>query len=215
MSAHELPHSHAQILRRGSQTGEARAGLIMLHGRGATAESILALAEELDIEETAVLAPQAEGSVWYPQSFLAPREANQPGIDGAFAVVSSLIAELEGAGVPAERICLLGFSQGACLAADYLLHYPGRYGGVLALSGGLIGPPGTAFEPAGTLSGTPVFLGCSDSDPFIPAERVAETHEALERAGAASEIQLYPGMPHTINADEVARVNRILRGTRD
>jgi predicted esterase len=206
-----LPHQNEHVIREGAAPSEAKAALIMLHGRGASAESILALADELETEGVALLAPQAEGNVWYPQSFLGPREANQKGIDGAFSLISSLLAELEESGIQRERVMLLGFSQGACLALDYLLHHPGRYGGAFALSGGLIGPPGTPFEAAGSLGGTPVFLGCSDTDPFIPAERVIESHEALQAAGARSEMQLYPGMPHTVNADEITLINARIR----
>jgi predicted esterase len=186
----------------------------MLHGRGASAQSIISLADELDTTGFTVLAPQAEGNVWYPQSFLAPREVNQPGIDAAFTAIEHIIGELAAAGVDRGRTVLLGFSQGACLASDYAFNRPGRYGGVIALSGGLIGPPGTEFRPAGDLEGTPVFLGCSDVDPHIPAERVRESHEAFTRAGSAAEMQLYPGMPHTVNAEEIARANDILRAVR-
>lgn len=213
-SGTEMPHQNQPILRRGADPADAAAALIMLHGRGATAESILGLADELDVSALTVAAPQAEGSVWYPQSFLAPREVNQPGIDGAFALIERIIGDLVGRGIPRERTVLLGFSQGACLASDYAFNHAGRLGGVIALSGGLIGPPGTEFRPAGDLGGTPVFLGCSDVDPHIPAERVRETHEAFRNSGAASEMKLYAGMPHTVNADEIERANEIIRRAR-
>jgi predicted esterase len=210
----ELPHQDQPILRRGADPADASAALVMLHGRGASAQSILALVDELDTDGLAIVAPQAEGNVWYPQSFLAPREVNQTGIDGAFTLIERIIGELVGAGIARERTVLLGFSQGACLATDYAFNHAGRLGGVIALSGGLIGPPGTAFQPTGDLGGTPVFIGCSDVDPHIPAERVRETHEAFQRAGAASDMQLYPGMPHTVNTDEISRANDILRQAR-
>jgi len=184
----------------------------MIHGRGASAQSILNLSELLEIDGVAVWAPQAEGSVWYPESFMADRSGNQESIDGAFAVISGLIQEMGAAGIPPERIMLLGFSQGACLATDYVYHKPRRYGGVCALSGGLIGPPGTTWGTRDGLDGTPVFIGCSDVDPFIPADRVRETHEVLERCGAESTMKLYPGMSHTVNEDEIAHVNESLRG---
>jgi predicted esterase len=209
-----LPHHDQPILRGSADPADAAAALIMLHGRGATAESILGLAGELEVHDIAIAAPQAAGNVWYPQSFLAPREVNQAGIDGAFALIERIIGDLVGRGVPRERTVLLGFSQGACLATDYAFNHAGRLGGVIALSGGLIGPPGTRFRPTGDLGGTPVFLGCSDVDPHIPAERVRETHEAFRASGAASEMQLYPGMPHTVNADEIARANDIIRRAR-
>jgi predicted esterase len=186
----------------------------MLHGRGASAQSIIGLADVLDTTGLSILAPEAEGNVWYPQSFLAPREANQEGIDAAFAVIDGIIDELAAAGVDRAHTVLLGFSQGACLTSDYVFNHPDRFGGVIALSGGLIGPPGTEFRPVGDLEGTPVFLGCSDVDPHIPAERVRETHEAFTQAGAAAEMQLYPGLPHTVNAEEIARATEMLRAVR-
>jgi predicted esterase len=209
-----LPHRDQPILRRGADPADAEAALIMLHGRGATAESILALADELEVNDVTIAAPQAAGNVWYPQRFLEPREVNEAGIEGAFALIERIIGDFVREGVPRERTVLLGFSQGACLATDYAFNHTGRLGGVVALSGGLIGPPGTEFHPTGDLDGTPVFLGCSDVDPHIPAERVRETHEALLGSGAASEMQLYPGMPHTVNADEIARANDIIRRAR-
>ncbi|NBF41636.1 MAG: phospholipase [Spirochaetes bacterium] len=202
------------VVRRGADPADAEAALVMLHGRGASAQSIIGLADELDTTGLSILAPEAEGNVWYPQSFLAPREMNQAGIDAAFAVIDGIMDELAAAGVDRARTVLLGFSQGACLASDYVFNHPGRFGGVIALSGGLIGPPGTDFRPAGDLEATPVFLGCSDVDPHIPAERVRETHEAFIHAGAAADMQLYPGMPHTVNAEEIARANDILRAVR-
>lgn len=206
-----MPHHNARVLTRGAAADQARAGLIMLHGRGASAESILDLAELLHTEDVAVRAPQAQGSVWYPQSFMADRSVNQESIDGAFALITGLIEELTRAGIPRERIMLIGFSQGACLSTDYVYHHPARYGAVFALSGGLIGPPGTVWETRAGLDGTPVFTGCSDEDPFIPADRVRETHEVLERCGAAGTMKLYPGMPHTVNEDEIEHINETIR----
>jgi len=209
-------HAHIgqPVLHSGEEAGNARAALIMLHGRGASAQSILGLAESLDTEGLTLRAPQAEGSVWYPQSFLAPREANQAGIDGAFTVIRSLVDELGAAGIPKERIMLLGFSQGACLATDFLYHHPEPYGAIFALSGGLIGPPGTTWEDRSGLTGTRAFVGCSDTDPFIPVERVRETHETLQRAGAESTLRLYPGMPHTVNEDELSHINEMISAVR-
>lgn len=206
--------SGQNTVETGADPTDAEAALVMLHGRGASAQSIIGLADELDTTGLTILAPEAGGNVWYPQSFLAPREVNQAGIDAAFAVIDHIIDELAAAGVDREHTVLLGFSQGACLASDYVFYHPGRFGGVIALSGGLIGPPGTEFRPAGDLEGTPVFLGCSDVDPHIPAERVRETHEAFTHAGAAADMQLYPGMPHTVNAEEITRANEILRRVR-
>jgi predicted esterase len=152
--------------------------------------------------------------VWYPVSFLKPRERNQLGIDGAFAVIRNLLDTVEAGGISRERIMLLGFSQGACLASDFLYRSPSRYGAAFILSGGLIGPEGTSWQATDGLDGTPVFIGCSDQDPFIPEERVRETYETLLAAGAEAEMELYPGMPHTVNEDEVSRMNRVIAAVR-
>jgi predicted esterase len=212
------PHQDQPVLRRGTEPERAQGALIMIHGRGASAEDMLDLAGELDVQGLSLIAPQAEGRVWYPESFLAPREANGAHIDGAFMLLDRLIAELGEHGLARESIALVGFSQGACLAADYAFNRSGAgspLGGVIALSGGLIGPSGTEFTPGADLAGMPVFLGCSDTDPFIPAERVRESHEAFRRAGATTTMQLYPGMPHTVNADEIAHANRLIARLRE
>jgi predicted esterase len=208
------PHQDQPVLHRGPSLDTASAALIMLHGRGASAESILGLTEVLDTEGVSIYAPQAQGSVWYPVSFLEPRERNQQGIDGAFAVINKLLDTIREGGISQDRIMFLGFSQGACLVSDYLYRRPDRYGAAFLLSGGLIGPQGTTWEPTEGLDGTPVFIGCSDEDPFIPAERVRETYETLRAAGAEADMQLYPGMPHTVNEDEVSRINRLIASVR-
>lgn len=209
-----MPHQEQPVLHQGPDLTEAAAALILLHGRGASAESILGLTEVLELEDISVHAPQAEGSVWYPETFLAPRENNQRWITGAFAVIDRIIGEVREAGLDTDRVILLGFSQGACLATDYVYHHPARYGGVIALSGGLIGPQGITWAPQPGLAGTPVFIGCSDIDPFIPVERVRETQDAMERSDAQSEMQLYPGMPHTVNDHEISRANAMIAAAR-
>jgi predicted esterase len=203
-------HENQLVLRGGLDARDAQAALILIHGRGASAADIMSLAGSLDVSGLRLVAPQAEGRVWYPQSFLAPREHNEEGIQGAFRLIGELIDELETEGITRNRIMLLGFSQGACLSLDYVYHHPARYGAVFALSGGLIGPPDTEFPPRSELAGTPVFIGCSDVDPFIPADRVRESHAALEASGAEIETKIYPGMGHTVNSDEISRVNRII-----
>lgn len=156
----------------------------MAHGRGATAPSLLSLGAEIPLPELAFVAPQAAGYTWYPYSFLEPLERNQPHLDSALAVLDSLVQQVEKLGKDPRQIFLLGFSQGACLVLEYTRRYPRRYGGVFGLSGGLIGPPGTRFEGDGSLAGTPIFLGCSDHDPHIPASRVRESSQALQAMGA-------------------------------
>jgi predicted esterase len=184
--------------------------MIMLHGRGATAGSILTLASELAVPDFAYLAPQAGGNSWWPQSFLAPIPSNEPGISSAMQAVRDVLARVTAGGVPPARTVLVGFSQGACLAAEFAARHAQRYGGVAGLSGGLIGPDGTPRTYEGSLAATPVFLGCSDTDSHIPAERVRLSAEVLERLGGKVTMRLYPGMGHTINEDELAAVRTLM-----
>lgn len=184
--------------------------MVMLHGRGATADSILTLASSLSAWDFAYLAPQAGGSSWWPQSFLAPMPGNEPGISSAMQAVEDVLERVGTGGVPAKRTVLLGFSQGACLAAEFAARHARRYGGVASLSGGLIGPDGTPRSYAGSLEGTPILLGCSDTDSHIPAERVRLTAAVLEGLGGDVTMRLYPGMGHTINEDELAAVRTIM-----
>jgi predicted esterase len=158
----------------------------------------------------AALAPQAAGSTWYPHSFLAPLEANQPFLDSALRRLESMVAGLLARGIPSNRVALLGFSQGACLTLEFTARHPRRYGAVMGLTGGLIGPPGTPHDYPGQLGGTPVFLGSGDPDPHVPFERVRETAAVLTRMGAVVELRRYPGMPHTINEDELDACRMLL-----
>ena len=206
----EGPHQNQPIRVAGVPLKEARGALVMLHGRGATAESILTLVPALGVTDFAYLAPQAGGNSWWPHSFLAPIPSNEPGISSAMLAVDGALARLAAGGVPPERTVLLGFSQGACLAAEFAARHARRYGGVVALSGGLMGPDGTPRNYSGSLDGTPVFLGCSDIDSHIPAERVRLSASVLERLGGAVTMRLYPGMGHTINDDELSAVRAIL-----
>jgi len=193
-----------KLVRAGRPLQEAEAAVVMIHGRGATAESILTLAEEVGHPGLACVAPQAPGFTWYPLSFLAPLEQNEPHLSAALRTLEEVLAEVAAAGIPPERTVLLGFSQGACLALEFTARHAQEYGGVVALSGGLIGPPGTPREYAGSFDGTPVFLGCSDRDPHIPEERVHESAEVFRRMGARVTERIYPGLGHTVNEDEIA-----------
>jgi predicted esterase len=184
----------------------------MVHGRGATAESILTLADEFGRPALAYLAPQAHGYAWYPYSFLAPMEQNEPGLTSGLAALGDLLERIAAAGIPPERTVLLGFSQGACLSLEFAARNTRRYGGVIGLSGGLIGPPGTPRDYAGSLSGTPVFLGCSDRDPHIPRQRVDETAQVLTGLGGEVTERIYPAMGHTVNEDEIEFVQELLAG---
>lgn len=200
------------VYAAGVPLGEAKAAVVMIHGRGATAESILTLESVIDRPDVAYLAPQAAGNTWYPYSFLMPLDQNEPGISSAMAALEHVLASIEGAGIPADRTVLLGFSQGACLAGEFAARHARRYGGVVMLSGGLIGPDGTPRDYAGSLDGTPVFLGCSDVDPHIPAARVRHSAEVLRRMQGKVTMKLYPGMGHLVNDDEIAAIRDILAG---
>ena len=205
------PHAGQRVVHAGAPLDSARAAMIMIHGRNAAPPNILELTDVLDRPEFAYLAPAAAGSTWYPYSFMAPREQNEPGISSGLSVIESLVTALIDQGLPSERIMLLGFSQGACLTSEFAIRHPRHYGGVMALSGGLIGPPGTTWDDVTTpLDGTPVFLGCSDVDPHIPASRVLETEQVFRRLGAAVTRKLYPGMAHTVSGDEIENVQRVM-----
>ncbi|MDB5323489.1 MAG: hypothetical protein JWN40_5120 [Phycisphaerales bacterium] len=197
------PHAGQPVLTAGPAPEEAAGAIVLIHGRGASAEGMLSLLDQLDVAGLAAIAPQAAGGTWYPQSFLAPIAANQPYLDSALRKLESVVDDLLSRGVPSERIAILGFSQGACLTSEFVARHPRRYGAVMGLTGGLIGPPGTPRDYAGSLEGTPVFLGTSDPDPHVPFARVRETEVVLARMGAQVEVRRYPGMSHTINQDEL------------
>jgi predicted esterase len=187
--------------------------IILIHGRGATAESILELAEFMPHPGLTYLAPQASAGSWYPYSFLEPLNRNEPYLSGALARVGQVVAQVEAAGIPAGRIILGGFSQGACLASEYAARHARRYGGLLLFSGGLIGPPGTPRAYAGSFDGMPILLGCSDIDPHIPLSRVHETAEVLTRIGGQVDLRVYPRMGHTINQDEIDAAGTLVSTT--
>src|SRR6266446_9669532 len=195
--------THGQrVLEAGEPLAVARAAMILLHGRGATAEDIMTLAAEVERPGWAYLAPQAAGNAWYPNPFTAPLESNEPYLSAALDMVSKLVERVE-ARVPAHRITLLGFSQGACLTLEWAARNARRFGAVVGFSGGLIGPDGTARDYPGNFDRTPIFLGCSDIDPHIPMHRVVETGEVLKGMGANVTVRFYPGMPHTVSVEEV------------
>lgn len=206
------PHQGQPILTAGEPLDRAQAAMIMIHGRGATAESILTLADELNQPGFIYLAPQASGYTWYPNSFMSPIPSNEPGISSGLAIIAGLIERLAEAGFPSEKIMLLGFSQGACLSLEFVARHTRRYGGVAGLSGGLIGPDGTPRDYPGSLAGTPVFLGCSDVDFHIPKGRVELSAEVLRQLGGDVTMRLYPGMGHTVNEDELAAVQTMMQG---
>lgn len=208
-----------KCLESGPAPREARACALLVHGRGATADSMLGLARALSLEDVHYRAPQAPGSTWYPASFLAPLSTNESRILQGMAALRGQVEALDREGVPADRIVLIGFSQGACLATEFAARHARRYGGIAGLSGGLIGnvqleggepPADKGFDYDGSLDGTPVFLGCSDVDPHIPVERVHQTARVLEDLGADVDLRIYPAMGHTVNDDELEAVRDLL-----
>ncbi len=211
MPSSDDPHDAQPVLHYGAPVESARLAAIFVHGRGASAEDILGIAPELGADDVAYLAPQAANQTWYPYSFLAPIEKNEPWLTSALGLLATLVANLAGHGYGSERIVLLGFSQGACLSLEFAARNPRRYAAVVGLSGGLIGPPSTPRDYPGSLTGTPVFLGCSDIDPHIPLERVRETAGVLRRMGATVDERIYNGMGHTISGDELEAVRALVR----
>ena len=193
--------------------------VVMLHGRGAGPENILDLVPRLDRPAFDYVAPAAPDRSWYPYSFLADLEKNEPYLSNALAIVGRAVAEVEARGVPRDKIVLLGFSQGACLATEFMIRNPSRFGGLIAFSGGAIGPPGTRWVTDGSEStdhrsrgfgGTPMFFGCSDVDAHVPETRVRESAELCERLGAKVTTRIYPGMGHLVNDDEIAHAQVLL-----
>lgn len=204
------PHQGQPTRTAGAPLETADAAVVLVHGRGATAEGILGLANELDREAVAYRAPQAAGQTWYPNSFLAPVATNEPGRSSGLERINDLVAEAAAAGLPTERTILAGFSQGACLASEYVARHPRRYGGLAALSGGLIGASVEKTAYQGDLAGTPALLGCSPDDPHIPAARVHETAAVLEELGASVDTRLYEGLGHAVNDDELTAVGELI-----
>ncbi len=199
-------HKDQPVAEYGAPFSRAKGAMIMLHGRGATAENILSLAEIFAQPDFAYFAPQAAGRTWYPYSFLAPLEQNEPYLSSALTTIGNLFDRLAAENFPPARVALLGFSQGACLSLEYAARFPQIYGAILALTGGLIGPEGTPRDYKGSLDGTPVFIGCSDVDAHVPLARVRDSTKVLRGMGAEVTERIYPGMGHTINDDEIANV---------
>jgi predicted esterase len=204
------PHGGQPLLAAGEPLERARAALLMLHGRGASAEDILSFVGELAQPGFAFLAPQASGHEWYPYSFMAPLAANEPYLSSALALLDTALTHIAAAGVAPARVIILGFSQGACLGLEYAARRARRYAGVVGWTGGLIGPDDAPREYSGSLAETPVFLGSSDVDPHVPLARVELTAATLQRLGGAVTTRIYPRMPHTVNVDEIAFVQGMM-----
>lgn len=206
------PHQGQPVLTTGQPLDHATTAVVLVHGRGASAKDILTLVPDLAQLDFAYLAPQAADNTWYPNRFLAPIADNEPWLSSGLAAIADVLARVAGAGIPIERTLLLGFSQGACLTLEFVARHAQRYGGVVGLSGGLIGPDGTPRDYPGSLLGTPIFLGCSDVDPHIPTERVQHTAEVLRQLGGNVTVQLYPNMDHTITQAEIDFVRNMMSG---
>jgi len=203
-------HQGQPVVTAGAPLGEGRGVVIMAHGRGASPQDILTLVPSLQRPDLTYLAPAAADRTWYPYSFLTEIEKNEPFLSSALDVIRSLVDDLLKRGVRRDRVVLLGFSQGACLSAEFSVRNPGRYGGLIVFSGGLIGPPGTTWPSSGSFDGMPVFLGCSDRDAHIPKARVEESAAVFGRLGAGVTTRLYPGMGHLVNDDEIGAARSIL-----
>ena len=208
-----LPHAGQPVETRGPKPEDARAAMIMIHGRNAMPRSILELVSLIGLKDIHYVAPAAANNTWYPFSFLTETSKNEPGISSGYFVIDGLVDDLIARGLTRDRIFMLGFSQGGCLATTYVARHAGRYGGVFGLSAGLIGPPGTEWTFQGSFEGTPVFLGCSDIDNHIPRERVEESAEVFQRMGANVTMRIYPNMAHTVNTDEVIFIRESLATT--
>jgi len=207
----EGSHQDQHVIHYGALLDDAKTVMIMVHGRGASAQDILSLSYEIDSPETAYIAPQAKANTWYPYSFLYPIEKNEPELSSGLAVIDSLVEMLLKKGFSSEQIFFLGFSQGACLSLEYAARNPQKFGGVFGLSGGLIGENVKIQNYSGNLEGTEVFLGCSDIDPHIPLQRVNDTEEIFKNLGANVTKRIYKGMAHTVNQDEVDFVRTLLK----
>lgn len=206
----EWQHRDQPVLRAGLPLNEAVGAMILVHGRGGSPRDMLALVGQFETTDFAYVAPQAAHNVWYPHSFLGPLELNEPALSSALETLDGLVTDTIAAGLPGERLILLGFSQGACLTLEYAARNPRRFGGLVGLSGGLIGPPGTSWAQLGSLEGTPVFLGCSDVDPYIPVERVEESAAVFRELDGDVTKRIYPGLGHTVNRDEIETVARLM-----
>ncbi len=206
------PHHGQSVVSLGAPLGRGRAVVIMVHGRGAAPDNILELAPAFEQDDVTYLAPTAAERTWYPYSFLSAFDRNEPYLSSALSRIGALVDEVVAQGIPTEKVVLLGFSQGACLAGEFACRHPRRYGGIVMFSGGLIGPPGTRWESAGGFEGTPVFLGCSDRDAHVPKERVDESAATFERMGANVTERIYEAMGHLVCQDEILFAKAMIAG---
>lgn len=203
-------HTIKNTVWAGVPLDQAKRVLIMIHGRGASAQSILSLAAELAVDGFALAAPQATGNTWYPYSFLAPEAQNEPGLSSGLAVLKELLDTVKAAGILSENVYFLGFSQGACLTSEFVARHAQPFGGVFILSGGVIGDTVKTERYTGDFAETPIFLGCSDVDAHVPKDRVQDSSEVFRTLGATVTERIYPNAPHSIFQDEIDHINHIL-----
>jgi predicted esterase len=206
-----MSHEDQPVFSAGTKLEDASAATILIHGRGAGAQDILSLSTYLDRPGLAFLAPQAEGYTWYPNRFIFPIEQNEPYLSAALKTIDRIVREVEAKGITTDKIFIAGFSQGACLASEYVIRNPKRYGGLIAFSGGYIGPLNVPRTSGGDLEGMPAFLGCSDIDPHIPLQRVKETSALLSVMGASVNEKIYPDMGHTVTEDEIQQAKDLMQ----
>jgi len=204
------PHAGQPVFASGAPLQDARAAVVLVHGRGGSPWDMLGLSAALHAPDVAFVAPQAAGNVWYPLRFLAPPAENEPWLSSGFDLLRTCVETIERHGVPRRRMVLLGFSQGGCLALHFGATHAARWGGLIGLSAGLIGPPGVPWTFDGSLDGTPVVLGCSDHDPHIPESRLHESADALRALGGDVTLTIYPGLGHAVNAGEIAQVDGVI-----
>jgi phospholipase/carboxylesterase len=198
------------ILTAGKEIENAQKAMILLHGRGATAQDILGLADHFPVDDFALFAPQATGNTWYPYSFLAPPSQNEPGLSSALEILKELLEEIQQKGIAAENIYFAGFSQGACLTAEFVTRNAARYGGVIIFTGGLIGDKIYAENYNGDFEGTPVFIGTGNPDAHVPVERVRETEKMMKEMNANVEVKIYDNRPHTVSGDEIELAKKLI-----
>jgi phospholipase/carboxylesterase len=199
-----------QIITAGKKLEDASKVLIMVHGRGGSAEDILSLAGHLEVKDFALMAPQATSHSWYPYSFLTIPAQNEPWLTSALDLLSDIVNDIVTKGISKDNIYFLGFSQGACLTLEFVTRHAANYGGVVAFTGGLIGDKIYSENYSGDFLGTPVFIGTSDPDPHVPVGRVNESAAILEKMNAAVTKKIYLNMGHTISQDEISLVNKII-----
>ena len=194
----------------GTPAASAKGALVMIHGRGGTASNIMSLSRELNVPDFAIYAPEATNNSWYPYSFMAPDVQNQPALNSSLEVITKLVEQIKGDGIPAEKIYFLGFSQGACLTLEYITRNAQKFGGAVAFTGGLIGEHLNASHYNGDFKGTPVLITTGNPDPHVPLSRVEKSVEILKQHGAGVTIKVYPGKPHTITMDEIELANQFI-----